>query len=451
MIGVVVAVDVEFETAVTASLGAAPGIEVVRRPADEIELLALASAGIGDVVLVGRWFPGIDAEVVARLHTSGVRLLGFGDDRSGFRTWGVEEVVSPWAGDTALAEAVHRVASVAPPGAAPDSGPSSSVETRDGSTTAGGAHAGEGADAAPGTVDRAPAPVIAVWGTGSAPGRSVLAGALAHVLSREAGHTVLVDADTVAASQASLLGLLDESPRIASLCRAAAAGTLGPGALVNSALRIDPDLDVVTGLGRAERWPEVRPAVLGEVLDGMADWARFVVVDVADRIDPDDPLADPHYDRHGATRAVLDRADRVLLVAEATPLGLQRLVRLLETERVRDLGDRVTVVMNRVRASAVGSEPERRIRATLARFVHVPHLVCVPDDRALVDEAVLLGRTVVEHAPRSAVAGAIRDLALGLPEVPVEAGSDGAPRRGRRGRRESGRVRSRLRAAVRGG
>ena len=80
MIEVVVAVDVEFEARVVSALGAIPDIEVVRRPADEVELLAAGAAGVGDVVVLGQHFLGADAEVVRRLHAHAVRVLGLADD-----------------------------------------------------------------------------------------------------------------------------------------------------------------------------------------------------------------------------------------------------------------------------------------------------------------------------------------------------------------------------------
>ena len=65
MIDVVVAVDVEYEGAVVAAVSALRDARVVRRPADETELLALVAGGSGHVVVLSRWFPGIDADVVA--------------------------------------------------------------------------------------------------------------------------------------------------------------------------------------------------------------------------------------------------------------------------------------------------------------------------------------------------------------------------------------------------
>ncbi|WP_051297933.1 AAA family ATPase [Brevibacterium album] len=405
MIDVVIAVDVEYEAAVVAAVSGLPDAQVVRRPADETELLALVAGGTGHVVVLSRWFPGADADVVARLRAAGGRIVGFGEDAALFARWGIAHTAAPGEGPDALGAVLRDCADslLAPPrpSAAPQAGP----------PVAGRAAA-----------------LTAVWGTGSSPGRSTLAVVLAHLLARRAGGTVLVDADTVSSSLAPALGLLDEAPQLAALCRLVAAGAGADAEAMGERISVlEPGFEVVTGLARAERWPEIRAGVLTEVLDRLAHRAEHLVVDVSDRIDPDDAHADPHYDRHQATRAVLDRADHVLLVASADPLGLQRLVRLLESERVREL-DSATVVVNRLRTSAVGPGAEERVRAVLARFAGVQDAVVLPEDREAVDAAVLAGRSPVESARRSELVRAVEEHLL--PRLP------GAPqmRLRRRGR-----------------
>ncbi len=147
----------------------------------------------------------------------------------------------------------------------------------------------------------------------------------------------------------------------------------------------------------------------------LAGRAQCVVVDVSDRVDPDDEYADPHYDRHGATRAVLDAADHVVIVAGAEPLGLQRLISLLATDRAVALRTRSTIVLNRVRAAAVGPDPEERIAATLQRFAGLEDVLMLPDARSEVDAAGLAGRCVTEYAPGSRLSRALRELAARLP------------------------------------
>ena len=71
--------------------------------------------------------------------------------------------------------------------------------------------------------------------------------------------------------------------------------------------------------------------------------------------------------------------------------------------------------MTRVRASAVGPGPDRRVEEALARFAGIRRPVLVPEDREACDAAMLAGRSLTEHVPRSparlAVAGLAREVA----------------------------------------
>jgi Flp pilus assembly CpaE family ATPase len=98
-----------------------------------------------------------------------------------------------------------------------------------------------------------------------------------------------------------------------------------------------------------------------------------------------------------------------------------------------------TVVVNRLRASAVPGDTEREVRAALQRYAGVAELVVVPADPLALDAAVAAGRTLAEAAPASPARLALAGLAAGLIGVPTAA----RPRRllaaGRRARRHAGR------------
>ena len=68
--------------------------------------------------------------------------------------------------------------------------------------------------------------IVAVWGTGGAPGRSTLALNLANCAAAEGMRVCLVDADTYDPSLSPLLGLLDDYSGIAQLCHFAERGQL---------------------------------------------------------------------------------------------------------------------------------------------------------------------------------------------------------------------------------
>jgi len=104
----------------------------------------------------------------------------------------------------------------------------------------------------------------------------------------------------------------------------------------------------------------------------------------------------------------------VLAVGAGDPVGLQRLVRGLG-ELAEVLPQvRPRVVVTRVRATAVGSGPHRRVSEALRRYAGISSVVTVPDDRSAHDGALLAGRSLTEHAPGSAARQAIATLAADL-------------------------------------
>ena len=273
--------------------------------------------------------------------------------------------------------------------------------------------------------------LVAVWGPAGAPGRTTVAVSVAAELAAAGCEVLLVDADTYAASVAQVLGLLDESPGLVAAVRAGLDGRLDPAVLARLAPVASPRLRVLTGLTRAARWSELRPAGLQAVLSAGRLLAAVVVVDLAPPLEEDEELS---YDtaaprRNGAAVDVLRAADDVVVVGSADPVGLQRLVRGLQDLAVVVPSASVTVVVNRVRADAVGRTPAVRVREALQRFagVEVRHLV--PDDRPATDRALLAGRTLLEQAPDSPARTALRELAETL--LP---GPDGGLRRGARTR-----------------
>lgn len=257
--------------------------------------------------------------------------------------------------------------------------------------------------------------VVAVWGPAGAPGRTTLATALAAELAGRGTDVLLLDADTYGGCIAQTLGLLDEAPGIAAACRAADQGSLDVPALARLAPTVTPRLRVLTGLPKAERWPEIRAAALERVIELSRTLAQVIIIDCGFCLEDDEELS---YDtaaprRNEATLTSLASADVVVAVSGADPIALQRFVRGLQ-----ELGSVPSptplVVVNRVRSAAVGSKPQVRIAESLLRFAGLESVRFTPDDPATVDAAVLAGRSVVEFAPDSPLRAAVADLASAI-------------------------------------
>jgi Flp pilus assembly CpaE family ATPase len=265
-----------------------------------------------------------------------------------------------------------------------------------------------------------PGRVVTVWGPAGAPGRTSVAVNVAAELADLGVATLLVDADVYGGVIAQLLGLLDESAGFAAACRAAGNGDLDPAVLASLAVSVAPRLRLLTGLARADRWPELRAAAVEAVLACARSVAAVTVVDCGFCLERDEELtfdtAAPR--RNGATLAALTAADLVVAVAAGDPVGLQRFVRA--SAELRDLipGRDPLVVVNRVRPQAVGGgDAQAQISEALTRFAGVPDARFVPLDQAAFDSAVASGRTLAEVAPASPARSALRRLAADIGDV----------------------------------
>jgi MinD-like ATPase involved in chromosome partitioning or flagellar assembly len=274
--------------------------------------------------------------------------------------------------------------------------------------------------------------VIAVWGPTGAPGRTTLAIGIAAELAA-LGHAVaLADVDTHGASVAPALGMLDEAPGFAAACRLAGNDALDHAELERIAQRYDSasgGFEVLTGIGRPSRWPELSADRVAASIRACRTWADYTVLDTSSSLENDEEISSDLYAprRNAATVTAVREADVIVAVGSADPVGLSRFLRahvdLVETAETTD----ITVVMNRVRASAIGMNPNGQVTQTLSRFGGVTSPVLVPHDQTAVDGAVLSGRTLVDAAPRSPARAAIRGLVAS--RLVPEPASPAVPRR----------------------
>ncbi len=417
-----VAVTGAAEARLVTVLEGARGLIVVRRCADLVELLAASAAGHGRVALVSGDLHRLDAVAVAALHDAGTAVVGVRveqDDGDRLTAIGVDALLDADAPvDTVAAAVVAALeasrASVQQGTPGPDDAAGDAPEPVQGWRPSGAA-AVTGRSPRGGPTG-ARARVIAVWGPPGAPGRTMVATSVASALAARGRATLLVDADTTAASVALGLGLLDESAGLAAACRSAAEGRLDAERLQALAPTTAPHLRVLTGLPRASRWPEVGEVALATVLEVARARHDVVVVDCAASVEEDEELS---YDtraprRNAATVTTLRHADEVLVVGAGDPVGLQRLVRALSD--LSEVAPEATarVVVTQVRASAVGPSPQRQVTETLARYAGVDDPSLLPDDRAGYDAALLAGRSVVEAGGSSPLRRALLDLAATL-------------------------------------
>ena len=378
---------------VTALDGGRSGLTVTRRCVDLADLLATAAAGTVRVALVSARLRRLDRDAVGRLAANGVAVVVVAADEEGERLGRQLGAARVLPADLPAADLV-----------------------------AGLLDAAEGTTPAQPSADAVPAEppttgtLIAVWGPTGAPGRTTVAVGLAAEAAVAGREALLVDADVYGGVVAQVLGIVDDAPGIAAACRLANTGRLDVPALAGLARAVGPALRVLPGIARAERWPELRPDAVEEVLRLARILAPVTVVDCGFALEQDEELA---YDtaaprRNGATVRCLELADTVLAVGSADPVGLQRLIRGLGELRDRVPGGPPRVVVNRLRDTAVPGDPRKEITAALQRYAGVDDVRFVPEDRPALDAAVAAGRTLPEAAPGSAARLALRDLTAEL-------------------------------------
>jgi MinD-like ATPase involved in chromosome partitioning or flagellar assembly len=410
-----------LEEALLAALDRSPkSLRVARRCLDLADLLSAAeagSAGPQPVAVVSAALPRLDGVAVARLVAAGAVVMAVvdrGDAAAAtrLRAQGVTQLLlvedpgdhTHPGGQSLLAALLGALAGVDGP-----HGPTGSSSTVPDQRSPAAGGRGD-ADAPP--LGR----VVAVWGPVGAPGRTTVAATVADELARRQVETLLADADTYGPSLGQTLGVLDEASGLAAAARDANAGVLDVEALARSARLLRPGLRVLTGVTRADRWPELPASALAVVWQVARCLAVWTVVDCGFCLEQDEEIA---YDtlaprRNGATVTTLQAADVVVAVGAADPVGMQRLIRMLPDLRSAAPQAALRVVLNQVRSGPVGRSPERRLLEGLRRYAGVDSAVLVPADRDSLDAAMAAGRTLAETVPESSARTALMALAIDL-------------------------------------
>ena len=406
---VLAAAGADWERAALEVVAAAPRrVALVKRCLDLADLLATATAGTAVVAVVSADLSGLDADSVDRLNRDGVRTIAVvGDASSGdamlrarLLRLGVARVLS----QALLTHLVQDIVETAT-----DDDPDAVTE----------------APTVPEPVDAPPEPdtpgrLVTVWGPPGAPGRTTLAIGLAAEAGDRNLSAGIVDADPYGGGVGLALAVLEEVSGLLAAARFANAGRLEPESLAGVGREVTGNVRLYTGLPRPDRWSDVRPQAFGELLTVAAELDRVVVVDTGPSlgaVDPDPYAAGPARD--DMTRIAVDRADDLVVVGSADPVGLTRLARALPEVVERRAGRRMHVVVNRMRQTLGWSEKE--VRYLVEGVAPGAPVTFLPEDRAAIDKALVSGRPLTECGD-SVLRRAISRLADDLLAPPAPAG-----------------------------
>ena len=340
--GVVILANQHYEAPIIQAIQSRSDcLSIVRRCADLAEVIAAARAGIADLAIIDGADTDLTADALLCLHTAGMAgvALAHHEERNRLSALGCDSVAAPGSPDQVVnsliaatrARRTHQAQASSPPPPPP--------------TSAG--------------------TVLAVWGTSGAPGRTTLAAGIATMLATR-GETLLIDADTSNPSIAHLLGLPVQTSGLSILARAASRGPLSPEDIAGACVRRSERLGVVTGLVTPHRWREVSRTNIEAIIGAARLNARYSIVDLAATY-----LEKPTrgVNRDDVTLGVLERADRLVVVARGDIIGVNRLSFLARwwEEQGRDIP--VDIIVNRVSKDAIGPRPVAALQAAIGAFM----------------------------------------------------------------------------------
>lgn len=348
---------------------------VIKRCVDLTDLLASAATGQSGIAVVSDQLMGLDADAVTRLLRADVRPIVIGTQE--LSSIGITDFLTVERIDDLVDVLEARM--VVPPLLDPDPAevlPESGVSGR----------------------------AVVVHGPNGAPGRTLIAVTLAAMCARHSP-AVLVDVDPQAGSVAQTLGVLDEVSGLLAAARLANTGGLDSEAFARCRRRINDQLDVLTGLPRADRWMEIRPGAIARIID-LSRRVGDVVIDSGFSLEDDTDLARASG-RNQATIDAIANADRIVLVGSAEPVGLSRLTRSLVS--VNDSTSLpVHVVVNRMRDSL--GWRQRDIQDLILTYTEPASIDFVPLDLNNVDKSLVSGQSLVELG-NSSIIKALEPLA----------------------------------------
>src|SRR5690625_729645 len=271
--------------------------------------------------------------------------------------------------------------------------------------------------------------LTAVWGPIGSPGVTTLAVNMA-VESALRGHrTLLIDADTYGAAVAVHMGLLEDAAAIAQACRAIEHRGITTEELADYAQSISiqgASLDVITGLTRSERWPQLRAAAWNQLLEIARDGWEHIIVDCGFGLEEDEELSFdiPAPQRNATTLGAVTSADTIVAVGTGDPVGFVRFMKGLE-QLAESTSSPVVPVINKVTSMTSGLGPKRQLNTVWDRFgPKMPLQHFLPWAPEVTAAALFEGKTLAERAPKAEVRQAIREVMLSCFPAGVSATPD---------------------------
>ncbi len=260
--------------------------------------------------------------------------------------------------------------------------------------------------------------VVAVWGATGAPGRTTVATTLATMLGGGGVSTLLIDADPRGGTIATSLGLLDEVPGFVAICRLAARGELDSTQIERLASRYRfprGEIDVLTGLARRLRGTDAQRDSVEHALVTLRSHYEAIVIDLGSDLPPADHVATQESTPGAALNAqLLEEADLVWAVIEASPVGVARFARAQSSFDEVRAGKPVRYLVNKVDSARRALGDDAVLSEALWRFTGVADYWSIPHDFVSTQRARMAGDALIALGGKQpiiqALTGPVEDL-----------------------------------------
>ena len=255
---------------------------------------------------------------------------------------------------------------------------------------------------------------ISVWGTPGS-GKTSLALNVAMELSLLGHRVLLADLDTKGPSLSAYLGNPSEKSTLISALRMAIQGRLDSQKLfeITEPLECDGvELRFLAGLRSPVRWIEVSIAKLEGLLSATLATFDFTIFDLSSDLESGLVRADSDGFRNSATEFLTANCHKSLVVFQADPIGVNRLIWSLQ-----DFSGSPFFVANGCRNSVLGKNYKSQISDVLERFGQARVDSWIPWDQSAFDAALHRGQPLWLASRNSKAREVIRDLTKQLVDL----------------------------------
>lgn len=258
------------------------------------------------------------------------------------------------------------------------------------------------------TARRVSGKVLAIWGSAGS-GKSTCAVNLAMELALEGRSVLLIDLDTKSPTLNSFFGNPGGQSKFPSVLRLAELDKLNFENLVERTEKLETEqasFRFLPGIPSPTRWSEVTSGRLGRLLEVCRQSFDYTVLDLSADAEAGLIRSDSQCFRNEATNFALGNSDLNLVLFQADPIGVNRIIwQLQECSRV-DL-----LVANFWSQSAMGKNGKKHISDALENLAQVKVDHWIPADQSSLDSAMLRGQPLWLASRGSKARASITQLA----------------------------------------